>query len=41
MTVTGFFQGFSDGIVVKNLPAHAGDASLMRDPGRSHVSRSH
>ena len=29
--------GFSDGSVVKNLPANAGDTGLILDPGRSHT----
>ena len=30
-------RGFSDGSVVRNLPADAGDTSPIPDPERSHV----
>ena len=30
-------KGFSDGSVVKNLPATAGDTGLIPSPGRSHM----
>ena len=30
-----FFLGFPGGIVVKNLPANAGDVDSIPDPGRS------
>ena len=30
-------QGFPAGSAVKNLPANAGDASSIPDPGRSHM----
>ena len=37
----GFFpRGFLAGSVVRNLPANTGDASLILDPGRSHMLRS-
>ena len=32
-------KGFPDGSVVKNLPASAGDASSIPDPGRCHMPR--
>ena len=35
-----FPRGFLAGSVVRNLPANAGDASLILDPGRSHMLRS-
>ena len=33
-------QGFPGGLVVKNLPANAGDLSLIPGLGRSHVPES-
>ena len=33
-------KGFPGGSVVKNLPSSAGDASLIRGLGRSHMQRS-
>ena len=33
-------QGFPGGLVVKNLPANAGDTGSAPDPGRSHVLQS-
>ena len=32
--------GFPGGSVVKNLPANAGDAGSISDPGRFHVPQS-
>ena len=34
------FGGFLDGLVVKNLPASAGDTDSIPDPGRSHMLQS-
>ena len=33
-------RGFPGGLVVKNLPANAGDTGLIPGPRRSHVPRS-
>ena len=35
-----FTSDFSGGIVVKNLPANAGDTGSSPGPGRSHMPRS-
>ena len=35
-----YFSGFPGGIVVKNLPANAGDTGSSPGPGSSHVPRS-
>ena len=34
------FKDFPSGPVVKNLPANAGDMSLIADLGRSHMPQS-
>ena len=34
------FRDFPGGVVVKNLPANAGDTDLSPGPGRSHMPRS-
>ena len=34
------FQDFPGGLVVRNLPANAGDTGLISGPGRSHMPQS-
>ena len=40
MYVTALHRDFPGGLVVKNLPANAGDTGSIPDPGRSHVPQS-
>ena len=40
MTAECWATGFPGGLVVKNLPANAGDTGLMPDPGRFHMLQS-
>ena len=35
--LSGSFQDFPDGAVVKNMPANAGDTGSSPGPGRSHM----
>ena len=39
VSMTQEMPGFSGGSMVKNLPANAGDMSLIPDPGRPHMSQ--
>ena len=37
MNLKNVAEGCPGGLVVKNLPANAGDSGLIPDPGRSHI----
>ena len=41
MTLSRKWTGFPSGLVVKNLPAKAGDVGSTSDSGKSHMQWSH